>query len=267
MSLCQSTRGDTVQDKTLSFRPYDSVDDVLSLVILAVISNLGGGGGGGGDSGGDVALKIARPILVSAAVVAVGFVTVRATPRLLEMLLRRAPAETRPDAVVCCMLALTLGLTVAAGAAGSTFLLGAFAGGLSFARAEGAAEVWGRHEELSSWLTSVFFLSVGLQIPLGALFSPIGFALGLGYTVPAVVGKLVTGGFTGSWGKATVVGWAMVGRGELGFVMAQVGLALFTTLLLCVKTPLCSILTCQGLCLRIASADCSFPLLQPVWSV
>jgi|AntAceMinimDraft_1070359.scaffolds.fasta_scaffold202814_1 Kef-type K+ transport system membrane component KefB len=67
---------------------------------------------------------------------------------------------------------------------------------VSFARVEGAAEAWGRHAELSSWLTSVFFLSVGLRIPLGALFSPVGFALGLGYTVPAVAGKLVTGAFT-----------------------------------------------------------------------
>ena len=32
----------------------------------------------------------------------------------------------------------------------------------------------------------------------------------------------MTGAFLGpEWGKAAVVGWAMVGRGELGFVMAQ----------------------------------------------
>lgn len=35
-----------------------------------------------------------------------------------------------------------------------------------------------------------------------------------------MVGKWVTGGFTGNWVDMNVVGWAMVGRGELGFVMA-----------------------------------------------
>ena len=54
------------------------------------------------------------------------------------------------------------------------------------------------------------------------MFSARGFGLGAGYAVPAVVGKIVTGCFLApDWIRAQIVGWAMVGRGELGFVMAR----------------------------------------------
>jgi Kef-type K+ transport system membrane component KefB len=54
------------------------------------------------------------------------------------------------------------------------------------------------------------------------MFEAKGLVLGVGYSVLAIVGKYVTGAWCyPEWGKARVVGWAMVGRGELGFVMAQ----------------------------------------------
>lgn len=69
-------------------------------------------------------------------------------------------------------------------------------------------------------------MSIGLEVPVDELFDADGILLGLFYTVPAVLGKFVTGGWVlsrqdGSLADAMVVGWAMVGRGELGFVMAQ----------------------------------------------
>ena len=112
----------------------------------------------------------------------------------------------------------TLASTVASGTAGSTHLLGAFAGGMAFATAEGATEAWAANERVNAWLYSVFFLSVGFRIPTRDMFRLGGFGLGIGYAVPAIVGKLVTGFLVGGdVRKALVVGWAMVGRGELGF--------------------------------------------------
>ena len=158
---------------------------------------------------------------------------------------------------------MTLGLTVAAGEAGSTHLLGAFAGGVAFASVDDAKTQWARNEAVAAWAYSVFFLSVGMQIPLSALFEARGVGMGVGYAVPAVLGKLATALFfanrrdvedagnrfvdaaddegpssdadTDARRKsrrrfcscvslspdAFVVGWAMVGRGELGFVMAR----------------------------------------------
>ena len=229
------------------------VDDVLSLVILAVVSNLDGDDNKGG--GRDVAWMTSRPILASVGVCFVGTGLAVATPRVVAM--NRAAAApggkapsggsggsggsgfgagakkiakniagtlfpTADDAVVWAMLGLSLGVVVASGAAGSTHLLGAFVGGAAFSGLPNARRAFARHAELNAWLTSVFFLSVGTRIPLRGMFDASGVALGAGYSVVAVAGKLVTGAWCHpDWRKARAVGWAMVGRGELGFVMAQ----------------------------------------------
>ena len=203
------------------------VDDVLSLVILAVVSNLDGDGGGSGDVG----WKVSRPILASVGVCAVGAALATATPRAMRGGLNKAGDAvanvvfpTVEDRTVWAMLGVTLGVVVASGAAGSTHLLGAFVGGVAFSNvaAPSARDAFARHAELTSWLTSVFFLAVGTRIPLARMFEAKGLVLGVGYSVLAIVGKYVTGAWCyPEWGKARVVGWAMVGRGELGFVMAQ----------------------------------------------
>ena len=196
------------------------VDDVLSLVILAIISEgLGGTSEGGGEAR---ALAAATPALVSVAVVAVAALFVRAVPAAMARVTPKAPSARRDAFALAAMLTLTLASTVASGTAGSTHLLGAFAGGMAFATAEGAAEAWAANERVNAWLYSVFFLSVGFRIPTRDMFQLGGFGLGIGYAVPAIVGKLVTGFVVGGdVRKALVVGWAMVGRGELGFVMAH----------------------------------------------
>ena len=213
------------------------VDDVLSLVILAVVSNVDGDDQGGGR---DVAWMTSRPILASVGVGVLGAGLAVAIPRVAAMNRASAPGGKTPiantiankiagtlfptadDAVVWAMLALSLGVVVAAGAAGSTHLLGAFVGGAAFSGSPNARRAFARHAELNAWLTSVFFLSVGTRIPLRGMFDSSGVALGAGYSVVAVAGKLVTGAWCHpDWPKARAVGWAMVGRGELGFVMAQ----------------------------------------------
>tara|TARA_B100001142_G_scaffold328644_1_gene389320 strand:- start:1253 stop:2059 length:807 start_codon:yes stop_codon:yes gene_type:complete len=200
------------------------IDDVLSLVILAVLGNVGGSS----DDAGALTWAIGRPVMVSVAFVVVGAGAARVVPRVFarEWGWATRAGETltkmkRDDVVVASMLTLTLGLVVACGAAGSTYLLGAFVGGYAFAAAPNAKDAWAKYDLLSARLASIFFLSVGMQIPLADLFDGAGAGLGIGYAVPAVLGKLATGAFVRDVGDAAVVGWAMVGRGELGFVMAR----------------------------------------------
>ena len=116
------------------------VDDVLSLVILAVIGTLGTGADSGAASA--VAARVARPVLVSLAVVLLGRLAFAIVPTLVDAVERRIEPEHRRDAILVTMLVLTLGLTFASGAAGSTFLLGAFAGGFAFAKVERARDAW-----------------------------------------------------------------------------------------------------------------------------
>lgn len=204
------------------------VDDVLSLVILAIISEgLANGSDSSSSSNASKALTAATPALVSVAVVIIAAILFRTVPSAISLVksrTTRGDENAAFDAVVLAsMLALTLAATVGAGAVGSTHLLGAFAGGMAFASVDGARRVWERDASaVAAWTHSIFFLAVGFHVPLTDMFVPLkGFGLGVGYAVPAIVGKLVTGFIVGAdVRKAFVVGWAMVGRGELGFVMA-----------------------------------------------
>ena len=204
------------------------VDDVLSLVILAIISEGLANGSDSRSSNGSKALTAATPALVSVAVVIIAAILFRTVPSAISLVKSRTSFRSDENAafdafVLASMLALTLGCTVGSGAVGSTHLLGAFAGGMAFASVDGARDVWERDASaVAAWTHSIFFLAVGFHVPLRDMFVPLkGFGLGVGYAVPAIVGKLVTGFIVGAdVRKAFVVGWAMVGRGELGFVMA-----------------------------------------------
>lgn len=70
----------------------------------------------------------------------------------------------------------------------------------------------------AAWLYRVFFASIGFVVPLGKLASAPAALYGLLLSLVAVLTKVGTGLFyrPDPW----KVGWAMVGRGELGFVMA-----------------------------------------------
>ena len=105
------------------------VDDVLSLVILAVVSNVEGDDQGGGR---DVAWMTSRPILASVGVGVLGAGLAVATPRVAAMNRASAPSGKTPiantiankiagvlfptadDAVVWAMLGLSFGVVVAA---------------------------------------------------------------------------------------------------------------------------------------------------------
>lgn len=188
------------------------IDDVLSLVILAVIQQLNGNQAN--DKGAQVWMAM-RPVVVSIAFLILGWLLVKYIPRLFTVLRRRWSIFSTPHALNFLVLALSGGLTVAAAYAGTTFLLGAFVGGMAFSTLPGTLEGFVAHANLIDWLTTVFFVSVGLLIPVDKLFSPIGIGYGLAYTIPAFLGKAVTGTLAPP-GQKIVVGAAMIGRGETG---------------------------------------------------
>ncbi|EGD83060.1 hypothetical protein PTSG_03697 [Salpingoeca rosetta] len=226
------------------------IDDVLSLVILAVLQRLGSDNGGdaGSDNGvdtpsnvtstiaasttsttsiagvstsnGDSAWVYLEPVVVSCAFVLIGAILVQAVPRI-ERAVPWRQEEHRKQGLLLAVLLITLGLVTAAGYTGTSYLLGAFTAGMAFADVPGVLDYWLELSPVSDMLSSIFFASIGLIVPVNTLFKPIPLGYGVLYTIPAILGKLVTGVFAGALPKAQVVGWAMVGRGELGFLMAQ----------------------------------------------
>mmetsp|Transcript_21403 Transcript_21403/g.55832 ORF Transcript_21403/g.55832 Transcript_21403/m.55832 type:complete len:576 (-) Transcript_21403:817-2544(-) len=159
-----------------------------------------------------------------------------------EQMIEKKTQEDLDYLIMVGLLSSTAIMVLSAGYAGSSYLLGAFASGMAFSQLrakdkpdESRAEaLWGQHASLSWWLVSVSFATLGFSIPAADLFEAEGFGLGMLYVIPAILGKLClgsfvpgtdggycTGGFYGNLDDALVVGWAMVARGELGFVMSQ----------------------------------------------
>jgi len=72
----------------------------------------------------------------------------------------------------------------------------------------------------------LFFVMTGLQVKLDVLFDPKVLGVALAVTAIAFIGKILAG--LGTWGgtKRMIVGFGMIPRGEVGLIFANVGKAL-----------------------------------------
>ena len=197
------------------------VDDIIGLVILALVSAFAAGEG-------------VTPIaVVRTVVVAFGFVIVAVVagsytaPRIIRILDRIAVARALLFTAV--MSALTLAW--AAERVGSAVVIGAFAAGLVLARC-GRGEAIGREvRNLAHFFIPIFFVSVGAAVDFRAL-NPFAadtrryLLIGLLLTAVGIVGKVLAGFTVLKRGvRRLVIGVGMVPRGEVGLIFAQIGLA------------------------------------------
>jgi len=225
------------------------IDDVLGLVILAVVSSLVQVGQ---ISAGDVTWIIAKSVLFLAGSIWLGRMVAPHSSRWLAKL------DAGPSMLFAQVLATGLFLAWLAHVMGLAPIIGAFAAGLLFEplylrvfqmppivrevekllrEPEGRglvdrlAPILGKHsghqhehmiEPIGYFFVPVFFVLTGMQVDLTTLADPTVVAIALGITTAAVVGKLAAGVFAGDAGK-WVVGWGMVPRGEVGLIFAMVG--------------------------------------------
>jgi Kef-type K+ transport system membrane component KefB len=190
------------------------LDDLLGLVILSVVSGLAVGQ----DLG---LLSVARiaglAIGFLIAVVAVGLVV---APRLMDWVARFRVAGAQ-GAVA---LALALALSALAVKAGSALIIGAFAAGIVIHRTPHARVIEKSSASLGHFFVPIFFAVVGASIQLEQLLDGRVLLVGGALCVVAVLGKLIAG-FAPWWfkGNRLLIGVAMVPRGEVGLIFAQMG--------------------------------------------
>eukprot|EP00939_MAST-03C_sp_MAST-3C-sp1_P002855 g2855.t1 len=209
-------------------------DDVLSLLILAVLTHVTHEEEDE-EGNADFAMAIARPLLASFGIGCVGFfVAIFSVPQYVvtTVVSNSSIGPYVADTYLLFALVLATAMAAAAGYSGSTFLLGIFLAGVGFAPIKEAHASWNKKcSVVASWLSTVFFVSVGATIPLSALLSGSAILKGLLLTVFAVLSKHVAGAYLLCGGISrdrrdrlndwNVVGWALVGRGELGLVIGQ----------------------------------------------
>ncbi len=192
------------------------VDDVVGLVILAVVAGLLGGDGdlAAGDLAG-LGLRVAGFLVVA---VALGRL-------LMPHVLRLLGAMRVPGSFVIGAIVAAVGLGLAADElAGLDPVVGAFVAGLVVGQAHHVERINAEIEPIAWLLVPVFFLAVGAQVEVDVLFEPAVLGAGLAISALAAVGKLVSGlGVAGTGIRRLVVGMGMIPRGEVGLIFAALG--------------------------------------------
>ncbi|MFN3651454.1 MAG: cation:proton antiporter [Armatimonadota bacterium] len=194
------------------------LDDILGLLALAVVS---GFAQGGLDLAGIGVTVVTSLLFVGVMLVLGGRVLGRARPLIERMRIGHA--------LFVGAVALCLGLAVGASVAGIAPIIGAFLAGTAFAEFSEETGLHHRIENLTEFFLPFFLVSIGMQLELTSLAKPYVLALCAGITVLAVIGKLVGSGLPLLRSGRTLalqVGWGMVPRGEVGIVVAQLGMSM-----------------------------------------
>ncbi len=204
------------------------MDDVLGLVILAVVTGLIASAGQGTAFW---SWSVLSPVL-KATVFLVGALMIGA---LLSRKLFSWAGKLRARGVLLAMgLSFCFLLSWAANAIGLAAIVGAFAAGLLLedahyedfvSRGERGLEDLVR--PISSFLAPVFFVLMGMHTNLRALFRPEVLGLGGALVVAAIVGKQACSlGVLRPNVDRLSVGLGMIPRGEVGLIFANIGLTL-----------------------------------------
>lgn len=192
------------------------LDDVIGLIMLSVVSALATGG----------VLTLAGVSRIAA--VAVGFLVAALIlgGRFAPLMVRFFSRIRVPGAIGTMSLAFALLLAAAATAAGSAMIIGAFAAGLILYVTPQAKPIEKAVTTIGHFFVPIFFAVVGASIDLASLANTHVLLTGGALCVVAIVGKVVSG-FAPWWfrGHHMLIGVAMVPRGEVGLIFAQMGLA------------------------------------------
>ena len=205
------------------------LDDILGVVLLALLYEFAIGDG--------ISLANAGKVLLF-----IGVFFALATPaaKLLSLIIPRFDAASEiPGLIPTTIVALVLFFAWLAHAVGAPELLGGFAAGLALSRrfflpfgiairtdADFAHRVEEQMKPIIHLFTPIFFVMVGLSLNLREVdwSSPFIWVFSLSLGISAIVGKLAGAWLIrDSWYTRWAIGLAMVPRGEVGLIFAELG--------------------------------------------
>jgi len=210
------------------------VDDVLGLIILAAVVALLGAA----DSGGLAREKSIGGLLLVIFVKATGFLVLGTVLGVLfsKRLYRWAARLQVRGMLLTLSLTLCFAFAYLAHTFGLAPIVGAFAAGLILEPEHSQIFIQQEKESLehlllplSTLFVPIFFLHMGMQVDLGALFSAKALLLGLVLSLAAVLGKMTCAGGIVSRREPLdrwTVALGMIPRGEVGLIFAGLGLGL-----------------------------------------
>jgi Kef-type K+ transport system membrane component KefB len=193
-------------------------DDVLGLVVLAVVSQIAATGSIGMWNAAKAA-GLSFVFLLAAIVVGMPL------GRLLVRIVGRASVR---GILVAASIAFALLAALGAQTAGSAAIVGAFAAGLVLARTNRGNDIQNAVRPIVDVFAPVFFVSIGAQVDVSYLNPAVpanrpALLLALGLTAVGALGKFAAG--YAAWGRVrrSFIGAGMIPRGEVGLIFAQIG--------------------------------------------
>ncbi len=195
------------------------IDDILGMIVLAVVSSLSEG--------------VNYVQIASVAALAVGFTLfiLLAGRRVMRRVTPRVQKFAAGDPYFALAMVICLGLGVAADKIGIAAIVGAFLAGLVFSEEALTPRLKDNIHALREFLVPFFFVTMGMQMDVTVLARKEILLLAALITLLAIVGKLVgcgLGAYGLGWRSAVRVGVGMVPRGEVGIIVASIGLGLHT---------------------------------------
>jgi Na+:H+ antiporter len=195
------------------------VDDILGLIILAVVTGVAQTGG----------VSAAAVGLLSAKAVVFLVVAIFAGIRLAPTLVRWIGGMKARGTLIVYSVVFAVALAAIADLMGLATIIGAFAAGLVLATTERREHIDERIKPVADLLVPVFFVTVGMKVQ-PAMLNPLAenaqFGTAVILTAVAVASKLAAGLAVYQRGvRRWPVGVGMVPRGEVGLIFAGTGLA------------------------------------------
>ncbi len=205
------------------------LDDVFGVVLLSLLYEF--------SISGEINLMNASKVLIF---VATFFVLAPVAARLISVIIKRFDQVSRVSGLIpTAVVSLVLFFAWLAHAVGAPELLGGFAAGLALSRRfflplgvalhsdpAFAHRIEGQMKPIILLFTPIFFVMVGLSLNLREIDwgSPFIWMFSLSLFVAAIAGKL--GGallIKERWHTRWIIGMAMIPRGEVGLVFAELG--------------------------------------------
>ena len=195
------------------------VDDILGLIILAVVTGVAQTG----------SVSLATAGLLSGKAFAFLVVAIVAGIRLAPTLVRWVGRLQARGTLIVYSVVFAVGLAAVADLMGLATIIGAFAAGLVLATTEKRVHIEERVKPIADLLVPVFFVTVGMKVQ-PAMLNPFAessqFGIAMLLTAVAVASKLAVGlAVYQRRVRRWPVAVGMVPRGEVGLIFAGVGLA------------------------------------------
>ncbi|HKW94045.1 MAG TPA: cation:proton antiporter [Methylomirabilota bacterium] len=194
------------------------VDDILGLIILAVVTGVAQSGA---VSPGAVVLLTGKAVVFLVVALLVGL---RLAPTLMGWLGRLRARGT----LIVYSVVFAMGMAAIADLIGLATIIGAFAAGLILSKTERRSHIEERIKPVADLFVPVFFVTVGMKVQpqmLNPFAENAQFGIAMLLTVVAVASKLAAGLAVYQPGvRRWPVGVGMVPRGEVGLIFAGTGL-------------------------------------------